>query len=114
MKAGWRRRLASKASGCRFFLFAIEEMTIGLSRTGPQGADATERIKRCIRTQMLGMIAHRTEQGGCTIGADAVGLPKVRAGLLGELVEVDRPAPKGPVPSTVKTGRLPSSSALSW
>jgi hypothetical protein len=34
------------------------------------------------------MIAHRNEQGGGTIGADAVGLPEARAGLLGELVEV--------------------------
>ncbi len=34
------------------------------------------------------MVAHRNEQGGGTIGADAVGLPKARTGLLGELVEV--------------------------
>jgi hypothetical protein len=27
---------------------AIEAMTIGLTRTGGQGADATERSKRCI------------------------------------------------------------------
>ena len=41
---------------------AIEAMTIGLARTA--------------------------WQGGGTIGADAVGLPKARAGLLAELVEV--------------------------
>ena len=59
------------------------------------------------------MIDHRNEQGGGTIGADAVGLPKVRAGLLAELVEVDRPAAKDPVPSTAITGRLPRTRAQS-
>jgi hypothetical protein len=53
---------------------AIEAMSVGLARTGRKWADTTERGKRRIGSQTFGLIANRHQQGGSTIGSNAVGL----------------------------------------